>query len=73
MTHRDTLSQEFGRKQSWPDFKVLSQLFPGVTEENHETSKDSRSPGPDLNPGNPEYEAGVSTTSSRHSASFCLS
>jgi hypothetical protein len=26
----------FGRKQSWPNFKVLSQHLPGRTEENHE-------------------------------------
>jgi hypothetical protein len=26
----------FGRKRSWPKFKVLSRHSPGGTEENHE-------------------------------------
>jgi hypothetical protein len=26
----------FGRKQSWSNFKVLSDLLPGGTDENHE-------------------------------------
>jgi hypothetical protein len=32
-------------------------------------SRDSQSPGRDLNPGHPEYEAGVLTTRSRRSVS----
>jgi hypothetical protein len=50
----------FGRKRSWPNFKELSRNSPGRTEESHiNSSQDSQSPGRDLNPGRPEYEAGV--------------
>jgi hypothetical protein len=49
-----------GRKWSWPNFKVLSWHLPGGTEENHiNLSQDSGSLSQDLNPGPPEYEAGV--------------
>jgi hypothetical protein len=45
-----------------PKIKVLSRHLRGRSEENHETlGQDSRSPGQDLNPGIPEYEAGVLT------------
>jgi hypothetical protein len=42
-------------------FKVLPQNLRGETEEKYEKphSQDSRSPGRNLNPGPPEYEAGV--------------
>jgi hypothetical protein len=43
-------------------FNVLSLHLPGGTEENHEKPQDSRSPGRYLNPGPPEYKAGVLTT-----------
>jgi hypothetical protein len=53
----------WGRKRLWPTFKVLSYNLHGGTEENHENvSQDNRSPGQDLNPGSPEYEAGVIAT-----------
>jgi hypothetical protein len=43
--------------------KVLSRHLPGGTEENDENlSQNCRSPGRDLSPGPPEYEAGVLTT-----------
>jgi hypothetical protein len=29
-------SKEFGRKRLYPNFKILSQLSPRSTEENHE-------------------------------------
>jgi hypothetical protein len=59
-----------GRKRSWPNSKALSRNLPGGTEENHEKiSQDIRSPGSDLNPGPPEYEAGVLTTRPRRSVS----
>jgi hypothetical protein len=29
----------FGRKQSWPNFKVLSQSLHGGTDENHEKTQ----------------------------------
>jgi hypothetical protein len=42
--------------------------LPGGAEENHENfSQDSWSPGRDLNPGPPEYEAGMLTTLPRRS------
>jgi hypothetical protein len=41
----------FGRKQSWPNFKALSRNSPGGTEENHEITQDSRSPGLRFEPG----------------------
>jgi hypothetical protein len=47
----------------WPNFKVLFWNLPGGTQENSKNlSQDSRSPGQDLNPGPPEYGAGVLTT-----------
>jgi hypothetical protein len=48
--------------------------LPGGTEENHEKtfSHDSQSPGWDLNPGPPEYEAGVLTSRPWHSVSEYL-
>jgi hypothetical protein len=52
----------FGKKQLWPNFKVLSQNSPGGTEKNHKNlSQDSLFLGQDLNLG-PKYEAGVLTT-----------
>jgi hypothetical protein len=53
----------FGRKQSWPNFKVLHRNSPGATEKttkNHNV--DSWSLGPRIEPGPPVYEAGVLTT-----------
>jgi hypothetical protein len=42
-----------------PNFEALSRHSPGGTEEIHEMLRQgSRSPGKDLNPGPPEYEAG---------------
>jgi hypothetical protein len=39
-------------------FGVLSQHLPGGTEKNHKnTCQDSQSPGSDLNPKPPKYEA----------------
>jgi hypothetical protein len=44
-------------KMSW-----MAAIIPGGTEENHENlSQNSQSPGRDLNPGPPKYEAGVLT------------
>jgi hypothetical protein len=46
----------------WPGSEVLSRHPHGGTGEGHENiSQDSRSPGQDLNPEPPEYEAGVLT------------
>jgi hypothetical protein len=51
----------FGRKQSWPNFKVLYRHSRGRTEETHEKPHNSRSRDRALNPGPPEYEAEVLT------------
>jgi hypothetical protein len=40
----------FGRKRSWPNFKVLSRHSPGRTEENHENNQDSWLSGPTFEP-----------------------
>jgi hypothetical protein len=48
------------RNRKCHNFKVLSRNLPGGTEEKHENlSQDSWPPSRDLNPGPPEYEAGV--------------
>jgi hypothetical protein len=61
-------SKGCGRKRSLTNFKVLYHYLPVGTEENDENlSQDSQSPGRDLNPGPPEYEAEVLTTRSRSS------
>jgi hypothetical protein len=52
---------------TWPNFKVLSRHLPGETEENHNLSQGSRSPGRDLNQGPLQYEAGVLNTRPRRS------
>jgi hypothetical protein len=55
-------------KQSWSNFKILSQHSPGGIEENHEISvRIARCWGQDLNPVPPKYEAGVLTARLRHS------
>jgi hypothetical protein len=51
-----------GRKRSWLNLRY----YPGICVEGlrktmKNLSQDSRSPGRDLNPGHPEYEAGVLT------------
>jgi hypothetical protein len=48
-----------------PYFKVLSKHFPTGTDEN--LDQGSRYPCRDMNPGPPEYEAGVLTTQPRRS------
>jgi hypothetical protein len=63
----------FGTKRSWPNF----WYSPGIRLENlRKTTKNiiegNWSPGRDLNPGPPEFEAGVLTTRQRSSALFCI-
>jgi hypothetical protein len=53
----------YGRKLSWPDFKVLYRDILMKTTKN--LRQNSRSPGRELNSGPLEYEAGVLTTLSR--------
>jgi hypothetical protein len=58
----------FGRKRSWPDFKVLFRHSPWGTEENTvNLSWDIRSPSRVLNPGPPKDEAGLFITRPRSS------
>jgi hypothetical protein len=48
----------FGRKRSWPNFKVLSRNSPAGTEKTTKNlNQDSRCL--ESNPGPPEYEIGV--------------
>jgi hypothetical protein len=57
----------FGRKRSWPNFKELSRHSPGGTEEKIREISISLAGRLDryMNPGPPEYEAGVLTTRTR--------
>jgi hypothetical protein len=48
-----------GRKQSWPNFKVLSQNLTGEAKENHEKPQNSWSLDQDLNPRPDEYKADI--------------
>jgi hypothetical protein len=49
-------------------FEVLSRIcLEGLRKTTKNLSQDSRSPGRDLNPGPPEYKAGVLTTRAQHS------
>jgi hypothetical protein len=60
--------KRFGRKRSCSYFNVLSGIrLEGRTKIMKNLSQDSRSPGRDLKPGSPEYEAGVLTTRLRRS------
>jgi hypothetical protein len=47
-------------------FKALALHLPKGNEENHDKPQNGPPPGRDLNPGTPEYEAGVPTTRPRH-------
>jgi hypothetical protein len=52
--------QRFGRRRSWPNFKLLSPHWPGENEENHENlSHKGQSPGQLLIEELPEYETGM--------------
>jgi hypothetical protein len=61
-----------GRKQSWSNFNVLSQhLTKGLMNTTKNISEYSLCPGRDLNPGPPEYGAGVLATQARRSIEGC--
>jgi hypothetical protein len=54
--------ERFGRKQSWPNFKVLSRHSPGRTEEKPQKSQSMYLVfGPRFELGLPKYVAGVLT------------
>jgi hypothetical protein len=57
----------FGRKRSWPNLKILSRNLTGGTEENDENPQDIWRLDRELNPGCPEYGAGVLATRLRRS------
>jgi hypothetical protein len=60
-----------GRKRSWPNKRHYPGIFlEGLRKSTKNLSWDSRSPGRDLNPGPPEYKAGVLTTRKRRSVIF---
>jgi hypothetical protein len=51
--------------------KVLSSYLPGGIEKNHKNlSQDSPSPGRGMNPGPPEYEAGMLNTRPQRSVTI---
>jgi hypothetical protein len=52
--------KEFGSKLSWPNFKAPTPE--GLKRTTKNLNQDSRSPGQDMNPEPPEYEAEMLTT-----------
>jgi hypothetical protein len=49
-----------GTKQSWPNLRYYPGIcLEGLRKTTKNLTQDNRSPGRDLNPGPPEYEAGV--------------
>jgi hypothetical protein len=58
----------WGRKRSWLNLSYYPSIFlEGLRKTTKNFSQDTRSPGRDLNPGPPEFEAGVLTTQARRS------
>jgi hypothetical protein len=56
-----------GKKQLWPNLRSYPGIYlEGLRKTMKTLSQDSQFPGRDLNPGPPEYEAGVLTTHPRH-------
>jgi hypothetical protein len=52
--------KRFGRKRSWPNFKLVSSTrVEGLKTTTKHLSQDSRSPCQDFNPEPAEYEAGM--------------
>jgi hypothetical protein len=57
-----------GRKRSWPNLRYYPDIcLEGLRKKTKNLSQFIRSPGRDLNPGPPEYEAEVLTTRPRRS------
>jgi hypothetical protein len=64
----DNELERSGRKRSWPNSRYCPGIcLEGLRETTKNLGQDSRSPGQDLNPGSPEYEAGELTTRPQHS------
>jgi hypothetical protein len=56
----------YSRKRSWPNLRYYPVIrLKGLKKTMKPLSRDSRSPGRDLNPVPPEYEAGVPSTRRR--------
>jgi hypothetical protein len=47
----------FGRKRSWPNFKVLYRYSSELEKTTKNISQNSRSPGPNLNSGRPHIRS----------------
>jgi hypothetical protein len=61
------VNDQLGRISKVSCRDVILRYYPdirleGLRKRTGNLNQDSRSPGPDLNPGPPEYEAGVLTT-----------
>jgi hypothetical protein len=55
--------QLYGRKRSWPNLRFYPRIcLEGLRKATKNLSQDNWSPGEDLKPGPPEYEAGMLTT-----------
>jgi hypothetical protein len=60
-----------GRKRSWPNLRYHPGIcLEGLRKDTETLSQYSRSPGRDLNPRPPEYEAGVLTTRPQRSVAL---
>jgi hypothetical protein len=60
-------------KRSWPNLRYYPGIrLGGLRKTTKNLSQGSRSPGRDLNPGPPEYEAGVLTTRPRRSVNLII-
>jgi hypothetical protein len=57
--------KDCGRDGLWPNLRYLGICLEGLRKPTEVFSVDSRSRGRDLNPGLPEYEAGVAATRPR--------
>jgi hypothetical protein len=58
----------YERKRSWRNLRYYPSICPqGLRRTTKGLGQDSRSAGQDLNPGPPEYEAGVLVTQPRRS------
>jgi hypothetical protein len=64
----------YGGKRPWPNLRYyLGICVEGLRQTTEKLIQASRSPGRDLNPGCPEYEAGVLTARLRLSVTVLLS
>jgi hypothetical protein len=50
------------KERSWPNLMCYSNIYPEGLRKPRKSCPNRRSPGLDLNPGTPEYEAEILTT-----------